>query len=627
MPEDIIKPNQPQTPPEPEDEKEPTESTQVSIETPTEHNTPESTQEQGQFSQTPEPTPVPPTPTSETEDTLPADNTANNALDTDANLPTNQNTQPPEPATKDPFAPDPAPVFTTQPKKRGSKLGLIIALIVIIVATCTALAIYISRSSDKETTKATTSNNTKKDIQNFRYAVPDGDLSKLYPFSTSSTSAQLNSQIFEGLVRYEQQTKIVPALATSWTNPDTNTWVFKLREGVKFHNGNPLTAEDVKYSLDYAVEHQNDENTVAYLASTISGVEVVNDNEVKITTDGPDPVLLSRLAYLYIIDNEAEVGSDAGGTGPYIIKPGTTPTETSIDLVAWDDYYGGHVYTRSISMYVVPSVSEMVNGINEGKYDFVGTLEENEIKGVKNYEKIEIQSLSIGFVGLNTQKPNSPLSHLEGRQAAAYALNTKKIIEAGGLSGTPSNQLIPSRVPGHDPSIKGYSQNIERAKELLARTPNANAPLKLSYGGADNKAHVTEIANQLKAVGFNVVLDEKANIDDLIDTAFSGNTDMYYAVYDSTTLDGYDFFSSIVHDNALYSNQEISNLIDESVSTLDQRKRLDILKEISRKVSEDIPVLPVYVPVDLFALRKPYHIQSDIPAAQAGIYFWKTYQK
>ncbi len=604
MPEDIIKPNQPSPSDKPDQEEEnlPLDTEETTL--------PESPDNTADSSETSLKEP-------EVTSTSVAD-----PLDTPVGTPSSA-PQPQQPASLSGSSSS-QPQFN-EPQKHGPKLWLILVLIVLVIGASVAAALYITKSSDKQTATPTSA---KKDIQNLRLALPDGDMSKFYPSGNTASSVQLNSQVFEGLVRYDQQTKIVPLLATKWSNPDTSTWVFKLRDDVKFHNGSPMTAEDVKYSIDYAVAHQEDENTTLYIASSIKGAEVTGDHEVKITTNGPDPILLNRLAYLYIMDDQTPVGSADGGTGPYTVKSGTTPSANDIELVAWDKYHDGHVYTRSLSIDIVPAANDMIAGINKSTFDLVGSLEEDEIARVKNYEKIEGQNFSVGFIGLNTLKEGSPLSSKEGRQAVAYALDIPKILKAGGLTGTPTNQLIPPKIPGYNPTVKDRSYDPEKAKQLLAKIPNANMPLKLSYGGGeDNLKHMTEITNELKAVGLNVTLDEQPDIDSLVSMAFAGGTDMFYVVYDSPTLDGQDYFSSILQGNGIYNNQEINSNIDKSAATFEPAERLSLLKTISKEVSEDLPVIPVYTPVDLYALRKPYNIRIDIPSAQTGVYFWKTYQK
>lgn len=610
MPEDIIKPNQPQNPEEPE-KKEPT----LDID--------EKTTDAVSTESTPETSETPSQSTQDLDITSDERTSSVNSLSQNPTSPFNPAAPTPPPSQPQAATPPQAP----EPKRRGAKLWIIVLLIIVIAGASAAAALFVAKSGDKDQ-KSTTQTNAKKDIAHLRYALPDGDLSKFYPAGNTATSVQVNSQIFEGLVRYDQQTKIEPLLATDWSNSDTSTWTFNLRKDVKFHNGKPMTAKDVKYSLDYAVQHQEDEDSNAFLASSIKQIDVINDHQVKIMTDGPDPILLNRLAYLYVIDSEAKPGDPISGTGPYTVKSGTTPTETNLELAAVNSYYGGHIYTKALTITIVPSSDQMITEINDGKFDLAGSLEPDELAKVKSYEPIEGQNFSIGFIGLNTTKPNSPLSTKEGREAVAYALDTSKVLKAGNLGGDPTGQVVPPKIPGYDASIKATPYDPAKAKELLAKAPNPTMPLTLSYGGGeDNKAHMTEIANELKAAGFNVNLVEQPDLDTLVEKAFSGQVDMFYIVYDSPTLDGYDVFSSLLQGNDIYKNEDINTQIDDTMSIIEPSERLSLLKKISREVADEKPIIPLYVPTDVFALKKPYFIQTDIPGGQAGVYFWQTYQK
>src|SRR5262249_35033441 len=126
-------------------------------------------------------------------------------------------------------------------------------------------------------------------------------------------------------------------------------WIFNLQKGIKFHDGHTLAASDVKYTIDSIIANHSD--LAQTYASTIASVDVVNNNTVKITTSQPDPALLNKLSWLYIIDANAPKGSDPtqAGTGPYELKSGTKPSSTNVQLVAFNDYHGGRPQTQALS--------------------------------------------------------------------------------------------------------------------------------------------------------------------------------------------------------------------------------------------------------------------------------------
>ena len=534
-------------------------------------------------------------------------------------------------------APDTAPItsspppVTTEPvigsHHNRRKAWLIITLIVMVLAGAAAAAAY-SKHHHKQAVA------TKKDIPYLTVGSNEAaDLTHLYPTETADTdsSTELNMQLFESLVRYQVGTKITPLLATSWNNPDNSTWVFNLRHDVKFHSGRTMTAADVKYSLDYAVAHQGDYSaaTLMSLASTIGQVTVVNPYQVKITTNGPDPTLLNRLAYLYILDSKAKLGDPNAGSGPYIVKPGTTPSMNSMYLTANNSYWGGHIYTREVYAQMFTNNDQFVTAVNQGKFDIAGDFTTKQLSSISNYQPLIEKDFGVDVLGLNTLKVGSPMTSLAARQAASYALNIPAIIKAGGQSGVQASQLIPPAIPGYDPSIKNIPYNPTKAKQLLASVPHGSAPLTLSYPSGDD-GQVAEIAKELNAVGFNVKISLIADITTEANAALAGQLDMYFIGDSTATLDGLQLINDlVVSATGNYNNATVTNLANQAGSTLDPSARIAILQKISRQVVSDIPTIPLYAPLRTSTLTasKHYHVQVDIPSIEPGVYFWQVYQQ
>jgi peptide/nickel transport system substrate-binding protein len=533
----------------------------------------------------------------------------------------------PDPVTPDnaQLPPSPQPVASESvPGTRKKRTIWIVVLLLLILAVAAAVMVY-SKHQNKQTVV------TKKDIPYLTYGSDEtANLTQLYPTeqADTDTTTQVNTQLFEGLVRYHQGTRLVPLLATNWYNPNDTTWVFNLRHGVKFHSGRTMTAADVKYSLDYAIAHQDDNSgaTLLSLASTLKQVDIVNPYRVKITTNGPDPVLLNRLAYLYVMDSKAKIGDPDAGTGPYIVKPGSKPKADSLDLAAASGYWGGHIYTRAVHIQIMGN-DKLAAATNKGQFDIAGDFTKQQLTKIKHYTPITIQGLGITFLGINTVKTTSPLHTLAARQAAAYALNIPAILKAGGLSDTPTNQLIPPAIPGFDPSIRNTPYNPAKARELLATVPNVATPLTLSYPAGDD-AQVKEIAAELNAVGFNVKTVSIANLDDLVNMGLSGQTDIFYLGDSSATLDGLSLFNDIVIAAmpGAYENATVAKLADQAGTTLNPTARIALLQKISQQVASDIPDIPLFIDTRTVALTKPYHVQTDIPSIEAGVYFWQIYQ-
>ena len=514
----------------------------------------------------------------------------------------------------------------------GHKTKLIIG-VVLVLAVAAAVAGYMAWAGNKPSASS-----VKKDIPYLTYGFVDSsDITPTYPVNTinSADVIQVDAQMFEGLVRYQDQIKIAPALATSWSNPDNTTWVFNLRHGIKFHSGRTMTAADVKYSLDYAIANQNEDNssTILAQASNINQVTVVNPYQVKITTDGPDAVLLNQLAYLYIVDSKAKLGDSNAGTGPYIVKPGSIkPNATTLDLVAFNGYWGGHVYTRTVHFQEEPTVDKLVTGTSEGKFDLTGSGSFTDqqlatIKAkVKYYRPIVIADMGVSYVTLNLEKPGSPLQSVAARQAATYALNIPAILKAGGLTGTRANQVIPSTLPGYDPSIKNTSYDPAKARQLLATVPNASAPLTLYYSAGD-EGQVGEIAKELDAVGFNVKATAVGDFNAFLGQLTSGKGDMFYLSYDTNTLDGLDMVNNVVANTPNYTSPELTALINQASSTIDPATRIAVLQKIEQLVAKDVPTVALFTQTRTYTLTKPYVVNVSLPGGtDSGTYLYQVYQ-
>ena len=499
------------------------------------------------------------------------------------------------------------------------------ALIVIVIAAVIALLI----SNHKSTTKVTNTATAKKDIPVLTYGVSnDGDVPQ-YPVNTvdSAFTVELNAQLYEGLVGYQSESKIVPLLATSWYNPDSSTWVFNLRHNVKFHTGRTMTADDVKYTLDYAVAHQNDDNgsSVLFMASTIKDVKVDNPYQVTVETNGPDPVLLSKLSLLGIVDSKAELGDYDAGTGPYVVKTGATPTKTTIDLAAAPNYWGGHIYTREVDVTVYNDIAQLTADAGKGKLDLSGDYTTSQINKIKVDHTLSIPDEGTSFLGLNTTKAGSPLQNVAVRQAIAEALDIPSILKASDLKGEQASQLVPLLLPGYNPKIADVSFNLDKAKQALAAANVGTKPLTFGYP-ISNQDQDTEIIKELTAAGLTIKAIPIDDFNNAITTSLAGGYDFYNFSYTSSFQDGQDILNGVLEGNANYSNPDIDSLLKQAGNTLDQSSRIKDMQKIATIVSTNKPVIPLYTVNRQYAVTKPYVIRSDMPGMVTGVYFWKVYQ-
>ena len=519
-----------------------------------------------------------------------------------------------------------APVSPIPPQRGKKKLLAGIILIVVIIVAAVAAAIVL-KSNNKQATV------TKKDIPVLSLSTATGGEVPQYPvtYLYANVDIEIALQLYEGLVGYQDQTKVVPLLATSWSNPNDTTWIFNLRQGVKFHSGRTMTAQDVKYTLDYAVTHQNANNgnsAFYYLASTIKQVTVNGTYRVTVTTNTPDAVLLNQLGLIGIVDSKATLGDYNAGTGPYTVKPGTTPTASSIDLTAYSNYWGGHVYTREVKINLTNDADQLATDANNGKFDLAGYFDVSQLAKIKrHYQPINIPDQGLNFLTLNTEKVGSPLQSLAARQAVAYALDIPAILKAGGLLGQQDSQIVPLQLPGHNPAIQNTPYDPAKAKALLATVKNASAQILFAYPTGDDP-QVNEMAKELGAVGFNV---KTMAVDDFSTYIHNGTAGLYDITTEgdtSATVDGLDILTDLLEGNKNYSNPQVDSLITQAGSTLNASSRINEMQQVATIVANDKAMVPLYTQTRAYVLTKPnYVLKADLPDLDTSVYFWQAYQK
>jgi peptide/nickel transport system substrate-binding protein len=527
----------------------------------------------------------------------------------------------------------PAPVPVNSPPQavvshhggsdRKSWLKYFIILLVVAVAVSVGWGLY-QNHKDKQNAAKTASQN--KDIPLLRIGTFSADYGNVYPdMSANDYGISVNAQMFEGLVRYENKSKIVPELATDWTNPDNNTWVFTIEKGIKFHDGHTLASSDVKYSLDKAVASDSDLDQT--FASTIASVDLVGKDQVKITTKSPDPTLLNKLTFLYVIDANLPKSDEPSqaGTGPYEIKPGTKPTNKNYQMVAYDGYHGGRPTTRALTFGSQNDNSALVKAFNAGQFDIAGSLAPDSIKQAKNATIFDVDEANSTFIGFNTVKPG-PAQNKLVREAIRYAVNAKAIGKSNDVVITPVSQLIPPSIPGYNPAIAPYKQNIAKAKQLMAQAGYPNGTTITLSGSEANADEVAEIASELKPIGITVKLDKHTDFDEFINYFSTGQAEMYVIDYASDTLDGVDIFTTTLPtDN--YNNPKVAQLLDQANMTVNPATRLKLLQQVSSVVDQDVAVVPLGSTSAPWVMNKDYAIQQDTPTGYIPVYFYKVHLK
>lgn len=548
---------------------------------------------------------------------------------------TEQQALPPSPAENSGIAiPEEVVEQPTAPQKKGKKLAIIAAVgVVIVVGLGMAAGLLLLKKSPKKVVVVTAP--TKNDVQLIRYGILEGTMNHFAPTLDSDPGTiYVNKQVFEPLVGYENGAKIVPVLVEGWTNPDSTTWVFNLKSGVRFHTGNTLTAKDVIYSYQ---QYKNNPSYASTITETIKSVEAPAADQVKITTNGVDPLLLNRLANLLIVDSSAAGKVDpVYGTGPYQVKPGTTPDADHIDLASFDNFHGGHIYTkevqitayRTVPTQAVTGQAVALNDLKAGKLDLIGALSGNTLADAAQQSaltQLPIQYPPVFYLIPNTLKKGSPLASQKVRQAIFETLDVAAILKAQGITGTAQSQAVTKFIPGYNEAINLPTKDTVAAARLIRDAGYANGTAFTLTLPAEMMPAGTEIAAELKPIGITVKLDPQADANKVKSDGAAGKFDAYLDSDSSQYNDASDVYAREFQSKN-YINPTIDSALSQAAATLNQTDRFNSLQQAVKTAMDDTALIPLYNSQQAwFSSNKSLVMAQDILKNDYGIYFYKVY--
>lgn len=434
------------------------------------------------------------------------------------------------------------------------------------------------------------------------------DVTSLDPHQGKETPAvQVDTQIFDTLVTVDPETnEVVPQIAESWEQTDDQTYVFKIREGIKFHDGSDLTAEDVKFSLDRA----RNSAAVSYIVNFIEEVTVDDDHTVTVKTTAPYAPTLRNLAIPFAaIVPKAVVEADENafiqnpvGSGPYKFVEWNHGDH--VTLKAFDDYYAGKPETENLIMKVIPETSQRTIALETGEVDLAYDLAVNDIPKVNSDDKLtvyEIPSLTCWYVSMNMNK--KPFDNPKVREAMSMAIDRQTIIDTiNAGSGQTADAIIAPAVFGYySTGVKEY--NPTKAKELLAEAGYPNG-FSTTLWVNDNQSRI-EMCQAMQAMLLEVGVQcnlEVLEFGSFISRTTAGDHDLAYFGWTTSSGDADYSYYSLEHstqqgaagNRSFLADPDVDKLIEEARSNTNEEERKELYKELAIKLDEINNNIPVY---------------------------------
>jgi ABC-type transport system substrate-binding protein len=361
--------------------------------------------------------------------------------------------------------------------------------------------------------------------------------------------------IFDGLMDYKPgTTELEPDLAESFTVSDDNlTYTFKLRPGIKFHNGRAMTSADVKWSLERAVSPATQSPGGGYLsaiagyddlvggkATELSGVTAPDDGTVAIKLSRLDATFLHVMAinFAYVVPKEAveAAGADWGkkpiGTGAFKLVEWVPGQQIVLERNA-DYYKAGTPYLDKLTFAFGLDPTVAVLKLKNGEIDVVGdgippAQFAEAMADPANKDLIAVgDQLHTGYVTMNVTIP--PFDNVKVRQAVNMAINKERIVKLINNRAVPASQALPPAMPGYNPDNKGYAFDPEAAKALLAEAGQAAFTTEIYAMNVDPNPRIAEAIQQdLAAVGITVEIKSLAQAE-VIAAGGSGKAPMIWS--------------------------------------------------------------------------------------------------
>ncbi|MFG1948816.1 ABC transporter substrate-binding protein [Nonomuraea sp. NPDC048826] len=433
-------------------------------------------------------------------------------------------------------------------------------------------------------------------------------------YTTSSRVLWVTDSVTESLYTYDASLNSVPLLADGEPeiSEDGLTWTVKLKQGVTFANGDPLTAADVVAALKFVSDPKSTSDWTVFFAGYLKDAEADGDHTVKIKLTTRYGVLRSHLTNLPIIHKDFIAKTDTTmGTGPF--KIGKVTQGQSIELERNDSYHGDKPALENVVFQAVPDPATRLVNLREGKIQIMTDVTPESVALLKQDAQIKVHEVDansdiITYFVLN----KAPFDNVKVRQALAHAMDRKGVRDvAFAGAATIAQGPVGPAVEGHDPSLQLYGEapDYEKAKALLAEAGVANLSFTLTITSDAMMKNIGQVLVEgWKQAGITCTL-ETLDVGPWVKKWASGKFDLVMNNFESGFGAGRTAFSllnvanSTYYFNFGYKNEEVDKLLAQAWGTNDAAERAELCKQINGLLAADAVMIPPVYPKMLVAQR------------------------
>lgn len=428
----------------------------------------------------------------------------------------------------------------------------------------------------------------------------------LDPHMALGATGSIMNQAYETLLFIDKEGNLQPQLATDWERIESGRARIFLREGVTFHNGDEMTAEDVAFSIRRIVKEDVGGIAAALSLTGVIDAEVVEgEHAVDLLSDGLNTLVFKTVGgggdivqKSWIEERSSdEVSQEVNGTGPFQLEQYNQGE--SILFSRFDDYWREPADASEVRFTWAGEASTRVSQLLAGEVDFITNVPPDQANRVESNDGTGIQSGETNRI-LFCQCPNvfEPINSKKFRQALNYAINPQEIIDnvLSGFGAVVSQPALPQFF-GYNPDLEPYPYDPEKAEQLVEESGHAGAEIELhnSVGRyLKDEAVAQATANQidqLSNVSCTAVSREWSSfVSNIADGDMSNNPDLSQLGAESSQVDSGGFHSTFFRSDAPlsgYQDEEIDERIQMALSEPDTERRRELLQETNKKLRDD----------------------------------------